>query len=261
MFRSSFMAALMFISFTGSCYATDYIEMPANIVPDSISQEFIVDSFDAAVSGTKVLLPYAENKIYKVYCQEGFLTDLMLAPGEEITSIAGADTERWILTNINAGSVIKRQHVLIKPVSRGLETNLIITTNQRSYHLHLRSGSFHNPMVEWLYPRNEFGSVDGTAVKDYLAFDPEKLNFRYKFNKKFEHWAPDKVFDDGKKTYIKMKDEMFNYKAPSVFVKDNGQLLLANYRLIRGYFIIDRLIDEAVLVLGKEKIRIKREKS
>ena len=251
-------ACLLMINSNVYAAEDDYVvELPADIVPQD-TNEGVVDSFEAAVSGVKVLLPYAENKIYQLYCQEGFLTDLMMAPGEEITSIAGADSERWIITNIAAGNLIKRQHVMIKPVQRGLETNLIITTTQHVYHLHLRSGSFHNPIVEWLYPNNFDSFGDITQAKNYLAFNPEKLNFGYEFNKKKEHWAPEQVFGDGKKTYIRMKEEMFNYKAPSFFVVDDGKLILANHRLVKGYFIIDRLFDEARLVLGKEKITIKR---
>ena len=94
---------------------------------------------------------------------------------------------------------------------------------------------------------------------DYLALDPEKLNFQYQVNKKNLTWSPERVFDDGKKTYIKMKDAVKTSAAPAFFVIDpKGKLELANYRVLRGYYIVDRLFEEGSLILGSEKIKIKR---
>lgn len=250
-------AVLMLLSV--NAYAAD-IEMPADIVPAAAEDGFVIDAFDAAVSGVKVMLPYAENKVYRIYCQEGFLTDIILEPGEEIKYLASADTARWSVSNVNYGSLVTQQHVLVKPLARGLETDLIITTSRHVYHLYMRSGSFHNPMVEWLYPEKREQMAARVEAKNYLTITPSELNFQYKFNRRELPWAPEKVFDDGKKTYIKMKPEMKNYTAPAFAIVENGKIKLANHRLVKGYYVIDRLFDEAQLAVGKEKIRIKRKK-
>lgn len=234
------------------------VELPAEIMPAAAEDGFVEDAFDAAVNGVKVMLPYAENKVYRIYCQEGFLTDLILAPGEEIKYMAGADTARWSVSNINYGSLITQQHVLVKPLARGLETDLIITTTRHVYHLYMRSGSFHNPMVEWLYPETKAQMAARNEARNYLAINPSELNFNYKFSRTDLPWAPEKVFDDGKKTYIKMKPELSNYAAPAFAIIENGNIKLANHRLVKGYYVIDRLFEEAQLATGKEKIKIKR---
>lgn len=245
---------------TNETLAAPLIEMPAQIIAgESSIDDVVVDAFEAAASGVKVMLPYADNKVYRIYCQEGFITDLIMAPGEEILSIVGSDSERWKIETSVTGTVVKQLHVFVKPIRRGLEANIIINTNRHVYNILARSGSYHNPMVEWLYPQSNIEYMQEEKTDDYLALDPEKLNFQYQVNKKNLTWSPERVFDDGKKTYIKMKDAVKTSAAPAFFVIDpKGKLELANYRVLRGYYIVDRLFEEGSLILGSEKIKIKR---
>jgi len=65
------------------------------------------------------------------------------------------------------------------------------------------------------------------------------------------------VFDDGLKTYLKMPETMVADEAPVLFIKDGKKLLLVNYRVKNGYYIVDRLFKEAVLRVGKKNVTIK----
>ena len=137
---------------------------------------------------------------------------------------------------------------------------MVINTTVRTYQLNLVSGNFYNPVVTWQVDKKIGSSSGYSSVKNYAAIDPMKLNFAYKFNKKDLPWAPAKVFDDGIKTYIKMKPEVFSNVMPAFFIlNEKDDVVLTNYRVIKGTYIIDRLFDKAQLVVGKEQITIKRE--
>lgn len=222
--------------------------------------EFITDFFDAAISGAEVVFPYQSNKIYTVYSEKGFITDIRMQPGESITSVSAGDTERWVIDKAAVGQgFTKVEHLYVKPVYTGIRTNMVINTTIRTYQLNLVSGNFYNPVVTWQVEKNISQSSGYSGVRNYAAIDPMKLNFNYKFNKKELPWAPAKVFDDGLKTYIKMKPEVFANVMPAFFIlNENNDVVLTNYRVIRGTYIIDRLFDKAQLVVGKEQISIRR---
>lgn len=222
--------------------------------------DFITDSFDAAISGAEVVFPFKSNKIYTVYAQKGFITDIRMQPGENITSVSAGDTERWVIDKAAVGQgFTKVEHLYVKPVYTGIRTNMVINTTVRTYQLNLVAGNFYNPVVTWQVEKSIAESSGYSGVRNYAAIDPMKLNFNYKFNKKDLPWAPDKVFDDGLKTYIKMKPEVFSNVMPAFFILDgNDDVVLTNYRVIKGTYIIDRIFDKAQLVVGKEQISIRR---
>ena len=55
-----------------------------------------------------------------------------------------------------------------------------------------------------------------------------------------------------------MKPEVFSSTMPAFFIIEDDKIVLTNYRIIKGTYIIDRIFDEAQMVVGKEKIRLKR---
>ena len=48
-------------------------------------------------------------------------------------------------------------------------------------------------------------------------------------------------------------------EAPPLFVIEDNEPVLVNYRLKDGSYIVDRLFDEAELRIGKKRVRIRRE--
>lgn len=253
-------AALLFFPQTDSIFA----ESIGNPVAGSGNIEnFVQDSFEAATDGTAVLFPYHPHSVYKIYCQEGFLTDISFEKGEKILFAGGGDTSRWLIEKGKVGSDLNAiEHLYIKPTQRGIATNIIINTTKRSYQLNVISASFYNPSVAWIVESEIQIQRQQHAIENYLTMNPENLNFNYSFNQKKWDWAPQRVFDDGKKTYLKMKPEIFTSDAPAFFVLNNkNDIVLVNYRMLNGYYVVDRLFDKAVLKVGKDKITIKREKT
>jgi len=86
--------------------------------------------------------------------------DIGLQDSEQLVSsgsVAG-DTVRWVIgeTESGAGAAKKTRNV-IKPPCADLMTNFIINTDQRTYHLELRSTEkAYMASVSWEYPQDEF---------------------------------------------------------------------------------------------------------
>lgn len=223
---------------------------------------YIQDSFQAATSGTEVLFPYHPNNTYKVYCQEGFLTDLRFEAGEQISFVGGGDTERWVIERGRVGKGRQAvEHLYIKPTQRGISTNIIVNTSRRSYQIHVISASFYNPSCAWIVETELAARQAQTTVDNYLTMEPEKLNFNYSFNHEKWPWSPERVFDDGKKTYLLMKPDVSVTDAPALFLLNKkGEIVLVNYRVLHGYYIVDRLFDTAILQVGTDRVKVRRKK-
>lgn len=206
---------------------------------------------------------YIKNQIYKIYCKEGRITDIQLQPGEELLSIVGGDTARWLIDKDCTTGNQKQWHVYIKPLKSQIDTNFIINTDKHTYHLLAYARTWYTPVINWVYPQEE-KAIMLKRKKETIPLNqpnPTGLNFAYRIKKpafrKYK-WVPEQIFDDGQKTYFKMPESMQSSTAPILFVKEGRELVLVNYRLKNGIYIIDRLFEEAVLKNGKQKITIKR---
>ena len=102
------------------------------------------------------LYDYDPNESYRIRCRPFFVTDIVLHPDEEITSIVAGDTVRWNIAQSYAGETSNRDmHVLVKPNKSGIETNVIIMTTERVYRLAaISSESEYDAMVRWNYPQS-----------------------------------------------------------------------------------------------------------
>jgi conjugative transfer protein CagX len=79
------------------------------------------------------VFPYVDGKIYPVAVSPGYLTTLLLEPGEQMpgkAAIGDPDPAHWLVEKTVAGSekgpVVA---LLIKPGSEGISTNVFIPTN------------------------------------------------------------------------------------------------------------------------------------
>lgn len=231
------------------------------------------DVNNAVTKKADFIYEYYPNQIYTIYCNIERIVDVQLQPGEEIITVLGADSLRWMVDKDVSGSGnSKRWHLFIKPQKPDVSTNIVITTDRRVYHLLLFSRDYCTPIVNWSYPyderlvllRNEKQQEKiindsiplGKTEESEEELTLEKLNFKYRISGKSYPWKPVLVFDDGSKTYIKMPATMASSEAPSLFIKNGKKLSLVNYRVKNGYFIVDRLGDVFQLNVGKEKIKI-----
>jgi len=90
----------------------------------------------------------------------------------------------------------------------------------------------------------------------HLSFEYEIRDTRGLFARWFGKdiaWRPVRVFDDGSKTFIQFPPGLASSEAPALFVVSyQGNTQLVNYRVHGDYYIVDRLFDEARLIVGQQ---------
>lgn len=209
--------------------------------------------------------PYAEGMLYRLYAAPERVTDILLQPGEAVTSVAAGDTVRWTVGDTTSGSGEgRRTHILVKPFSSGLRTNLVITTDRRAYHLQLEStASAAMAAISWSYPGDALlalqrpTSAAGSAAP--MVHSVERLNFSYAISGDRPPWRPVRAFDDGRQTYIEFPPAMTVGEAPPLFVLgEDGKSELVNYRVAGRYYVVDRLFAAAELRLGAKRQKVVR---
>src|ERR1700688_1226099 len=112
----------------------------------------------AAVAGPDGILryPFGERTPPTLRCMPLSVCDVVLEPGESIVNVAVGDSVRWLIAPASSGPAeATTPHLLIKPTEAGLRTNLIVTTNRRTYYLTLVSQKS-DPMLRigFLYPQD-----------------------------------------------------------------------------------------------------------
>jgi len=213
------------------------------------------------------IYPWSDGALYQVYAAPGQITDIALEPGESLTGagpIAAGDTARWIIGDTESGSgVTRRVHVLVKPSRADITTNLVITTDRRTYMLELRSGPKpYMPSVSWAYPQLPAGqraSVPATPVIPAAA----ARNYRYGLSGDNPPWKPIAIYDDGRRVYVEFPHGIVQGEMPPIFViGPDGEAQIANSRIYRNILIVDRLFGAAELRLGggdkQQTVRIVR---
>lgn len=215
------------------------------------------------------IYPFAIGSLYQVYTAPEQVTDIALQPGEALMSVSAGDTVRWVLGDTVSGSGENEQvHILVKPISSGLTTNLIITTSKRTYHIEMRSfRETYMAAVSWRYPHEELmlRKADRRATRRAPrkpvehGLQIERLNFRYEIDGDAPHWRPLRAFDDGKKVFIQFPARLDQGEAPPLFVVGrNGESQLVNYRINGAYYVVDRLFGAAELRLGEKDQQVVR---
>ncbi|WP_150289987.1 P-type conjugative transfer protein TrbG [Sphingobium estronivorans] len=213
------------------------------------------------------VFPFADGAIYQVYTAPGAVTDIALQPGESLVAVAAGDTVRWVIGDTTSGSgTEKRTHILVKPFASGLATNLVITTDRRSYHLQLTATSrTAMAALSWTYPADQLIALRRAAeqaaaaapVSEGLSVD--SLHFNYTISGDQAAWRPLRAFDDGRQTFVEFPASIAVGEAPPFFIIGaGGEAELANYRVRGRFYVVDRIFDVAELRLGTRKQQIVR---
>jgi P-type conjugative transfer protein TrbG len=217
--------------------------------------------------------PFTDGALYQVYTSPGRVTLIALQEGEELVTVSAGDTVRWIVGDTVSGAGASlRVNVLVKPTRVGLKTNMVITTNRRSYLIELSSTpQAWMASASWDYPKDRLLALQKRArdTRESMPVDTglsiENLRFRYAVTGDAASWKPLRAFDDGRKVYIQFPAGIAQGELPPLFVvgaQGDGQLV--NYRFRSPYYVVDRLFGAAELRLGgvhggkPEVVRIER---
>ena len=241
---------------------TEEIQLPPDIVVDKANKEAKKSPRSDDYVNSIVRYDYAEGIIYQVYTSPKHITDIRLEEGESINgSPCAGDTSNWSIVHAVSGSdKALREHIIVKPFKPGLETNLIITTNKRSYYLEIKSfNETYMAGVAWNYPLDKItkiGSRTVDKVGENISLD--NLNFDYKISGD-AHFRPVTVFDDSKKTYIQFSPNISQSELPPLFVltnEDEAQLVNYRYSMENHCYIVDGIFEAAMLRIGSKKQQV-----
>ena len=214
--------------------------------------------------------PFSEAMIYHVFTAPERVTDIVLQPGETLGAVAAGDTVRWVIGDTTSGGGdTKRTHVLVKPFTAGLSTNLVITTDKRTYHLALTSTDrAAMSALSWTYPQDQLIALKAAAERARaeqpvaVGLQVEQLHFNYAISGDQPAWRPLRAFDDGRQTFIEFPANLGVGEAPPLFLVDSkGTASLVNYRVQGRFYVVDRIFNAAELRLGlkhQDVVRIAR---
>lgn len=214
--------------------------------------------------------PYTDGALYQLYTSPGRVTVITLQQGEELVTVSAGDTVRWIVGDTASGAGASlRVNILVKPTRVGLKTNLVITTNRRTYLLEMSSTpQAWMASASWDYPKDRMLALQKQAQQAQAAapvdsgLSLEQIKFRYAITGDSPPWKPLRAFDDGERVYIQFPAGIAQGELPPLFVigqQGDGQLV--NYRFRSPYYVVDRLFGAAELRLGADKavvVRIER---
>lgn len=198
-----------------------------------------------------LLYAYEPGAIYELQTSPDFVSTLLLEPGEVLIDIAAADTARWSVSNtVSASQTI----LIVKPSAARLRTNIVLVTDRRAYLIEAVSaaGEVYTAQAAWTYPQaageTPAGRTSDTKARqiheDYVLKAPRKGP---------PAWMPEKVWDDGLKTYVQFPDDIAASDMPPLFIRSPEGLELVNYRVQDERYEIDRIFSEAELRLGNRK--------
>ncbi|MDR1943406.1 MAG: TrbG/VirB9 family P-type conjugative transfer protein, partial [Synergistaceae bacterium] len=224
----------------------------------------------------------------RVVCRPLRLTDIELETGEQVKNVHISDSARWSVSGAwSGGPEDLVTHIIIKPQLPDIAANLLIHTDRRTYSVELVSvvDGQYMPFVGFIYPQapqetkaadaeswkhllEQYKLVDNIKTADDVKeqnarmADPADIYLDYtvtvtKGNKNVP-WKPKSVYDVNGKTYIVMPESMTVTEAPAMFIKQSGKEKLTNYRVEKNVYIVDRLFDIGILVVGKDRVAIFR---
>ena len=191
--------------------------------------------------------PWTEGALYRLYTSPEKVSAIVLQPAEELIDVSTGDTVRWVIADTISGQgSTRRVHILVKPTLPDIQTNLVVLTDRRTYHLELVSTKqTYMASISWTYPtdslvalhkQNQAAQETEQRVAD-RGVRLDSLNFRYRIEGDDPPWRPLRAFDDGHKVFIQMPSGISQGEAPPLFIAGaDGRPNLVNYR-VRGLLL------------------------
>ncbi len=257
---------LMFMLVSLSVFS---VETASQFDEYSTREPYITKGYKRSKRDIRTTFFYHENDSYRVITRAGYITTIILNPDETLIHAEIGDATRWSIQTYYTGtSKGMSPAISIKPFIPELKTNLVISTNKRTYNFILQASmNTFAPVISFEYPqqiklieaKNNFLRSQETKI------NIENLNFDYKWKKKKYSFNPQTVYDDGERTYILMPEKVKVTHLPILLIKDEqtgeGVQVRHRYDPETRLYTVDRLFKQAILQYGKQKIIIKRKGS
>lgn len=241
--------------------------------------DWITGPQDPRRQGFRVIYQYGLGQA-SIVCAPLRICMLELGTAESIVEdgLHVGDLTRWQVDRVVGPG--GRTYLVFKPSAPDLDTVLVIITDRRVYHLRLLSHAFdYMPVVAFDYPsepRRDYQRYSArlAAVRGRQAAQAEPppslegLDFGYRISpcrptRRRCAWRPRRVYTDGQRTIIDIGRDLSRTEAPALVVLTPwGDEQLVNYRMQDGRYIVDAVIDSAMLILGvgrrQQQVRITR---
>lgn len=182
---------------------------------------------------------YQPNNVVKVSATYGISTMVIFDEDEKFETISLGDTDSWQVAPSEKGNIL-----FIKPIAKGVSTNMNIVTSKRIYFLELNDFAPTDGKevfgIRFVYPEKDLNAslrkeAEQRATNPNMAnIDKANVNIDYSFSGDPE-LKPTMIFDDGKKTFFK-----FRNRAPAIFaVQSDFSETLRNFRKEGEYIVVD----------------------
>ncbi|APE45898.1 MULTISPECIES: TrbG/VirB9 family P-type conjugative transfer protein [Roseobacteraceae] len=184
---------------------------------------------------------YQEGQVYRLSVSLTHVTTIEFGEGESIRSIIAGDTEGFEIDGVPGGRAFA-----IKPLARGVHTNVTVYTNRRSYYFNVNEAS--SPtfyVVQFRYPQ------DNRRAAGAIARAAPNYNYGASARSEF---TPTRIWDDGTFTYFAFPR---NAPVPGIFRYANGRERTVNTAVVEdGAIRVSGVSRQWVLRLGEEVVCI-----
>ena len=184
---------------------------------------------------------YQGGQVYRLSVSLTHVTTVEFGEGESIRSIIAGDTEGFEIDGVPGGRAFA-----IKPLARGVHTNVTVYTNRRSYYFNVQevsSPTFY--VVQFRYPEDNRRPANAIARA--------APNYNYGASARTE-FTPTRVWDDGTFTYFAFTQ---NAPIPAIFRYANGRERTVNTQSVEdGVIRVSGVNQQWVLRLGEQVVCI-----
>lgn len=275
MLSKKIIAICIGMSISSAVFSSDKPEVKEPVKPE----------FSADVSETKLVsFPYSPNRVYEIQTRIGMWSVITLEDDERVTGFNLSDTTFWGRKVTN-----DRKRVMVRPTEQGRFNSASLITNKRTYELVFKSYGEGFPWyqrITWKFQEEAdpafgvfkgdvdlvtagtdsstgvltpAGSVNSSSDESDTGWtvDVSKAHFDYQIlNEGRAKFAPIRVFDDGKFTYIQMPNVQ---DLPALFaIDEDGSVRLVDYVVKRGYILVQRVLPGILLKLGEQEVKVMR---
>ncbi|WP_440569563.1 P-type conjugative transfer protein VirB9 [Stenotrophomonas sp. STK17_22] len=237
----------------------------------------------SAYDGRVKQIAYNEHDVVAVYSYPGIATQIVFAPGEEVLDKASGFSNGWEFQDrrnllfvkpksVEAAGADGEANMVLTPQPGEWDTNLIVTTNKRTYIFQLflvaaRSGTKkleYDPRmafrIQFTYPSDiaalRVASSSRAETQTRLSASPQakNLNYSMKQARRSSAIAPTGAYDDGRFTYLQFAA---NGELPTVFMVDErGEESLVNTHMSGDSLVVHRVAAKLMLRLGRQAVAV-----
>ena len=196
------------------------------------------------------VLIYAEDEVYRLKGYAGYQIDLEFESGEAFVGLGTGDLDSLTFA-------AQDNHLFLKPRAGGVDTNLTVLTNRRTYHFdYTTSEQRPDPafgdliyVLRFVYPPQRSDRAAG-AVEHELARASEtrghNLSYGYRGSPQLK---PTSTWDDGVQTRLRFDPHQ---ELPAVFIRnDDGSESLLNFSVDDGELVSQRVARQFTVRRGR----------